>query len=369
MLEKPELVKMLYEHPLIYSLFSKPYETGAKNLPSYIPSRNFALALMDLIGDRTAKDATSPGSTSPAGGAMDKLKAEIAKNQTLPPKVKEALQALGDASQNPAKMRENVENWFDSSMDRVSGFYKRRSQLIVLVLGLVLTIAMNVDSIALVRSLSTDRAMRDSLVAAAAEYAKVNPAPTPATSPSSNSNSAAPPSGPAAGSKPANTNSNGSTAKNSNSTGVKNSNTPSSGSNVNSNGGTTNTNSTSSNPATNSPSSSPSTTATSPAASPTPCVTGDTPECRIRLNLQEIEKLGLPIGWTTKTNPEGTQPDSRQLWGLSPGRWILRVLGWLITALALSLGAPFWFDLLNKFMVVRATVKPKEKSPDEPSKG
>jgi hypothetical protein len=45
------------------------------------------------------------------------------------------------------------------------------------------------------------------------------------------------------------------------------------------------------------------------------------------------------------------------------------VLGWLVTALALSLGAPFWFDMLNKFMVVRSTIKPKEKSPDEPSKG
>ena len=31
------------------------------------------------------------------------------------------------------------------------------------------------------------------------------------------------------------------------------------------------------------------------------------------------------------------------------------------------LGAPFWFDVLNKFMVIRATVKPREKSPDEAS--
>jgi len=43
-------------------------------------------------------------------------------------------------------------------------------------------------------------------------------------------------------------------------------------------------------------------------------------------------------------------------------------LGWLLTALAISLGAPFWFDLLNKFIVVRSTVKPKEKSPEEKSK-
>ena len=34
-------------------------------------------------------------------------------------------------------------------------------------------------------------------------------------------------------------------------------------------------------------------------------------------------------------------------------RWI----GWLLTAFAISLGAPFWFDLLNKFISARSTGK------------
>jgi hypothetical protein len=38
----------------------------------------------------------------------------------------------------------------------------------------------------------------------------------------------------------------------------------------------------------------------------------------------------------------------------------------LIARLKISLGAAF--DLLNKFIVVRSTVKPKEKSPEEKSK-
>lgn len=43
--------------------------------------------------------------------------------------------------------------------------------------------------------------------------------------------------------------------------------------------------------------------------------------------------------------------------------------GWLISAFAVMLGAPpFWFDILNKFMVVRSTVKPREKSREEDSK-
>ena len=42
-------------------------------------------------------------------------------------------------------------------------------------------------------------------------------------------------------------------------------------------------------------------------------------------------------------------------------------IGWLITALAIMLGAPFWFDVLNRIMIIRSTVKPHEKSPEEPS--
>ncbi|MFL5618777.1 MAG: hypothetical protein ACJ79A_10340 [Gemmatimonadaceae bacterium] len=43
------------------------------------------------------------------------------------------------------------------------------------------------------------------------------------------------------------------------------------------------------------------------------------------------------------------------------------LVGWTLAALAAMLGAPFWFDLLNKVMVVRSTVKPHEKSPEESS--
>jgi hypothetical protein len=36
-------------------------------------------------------------------------------------------------------------------------------------------------------------------------------------------------------------------------------------------------------------------------------------------------------------------------------------VGWILTAVAASLGAPFWFDTLNKFMNVRSVGA----SPDE----
>jgi hypothetical protein len=74
----------------------------------------------------------------------------------------------------------------------------------------------------------------------------------------------------------------------------------------------------------------------------------------------------LPVGWHySLAHYEAKVIDFRS-WDLI--HIVEQLLGWIITALALSLGAPFWFDLLNKFMVVRSTVKPQEKSRVEDSK-
>lgn len=361
MLRDPTLVESLYRHPLIYSLFPKPYKAGATNLPSYIPARNFALALMDIACPPRAQERSGAAGSTGAGLAgstgvslediankLPNLRETIAANDALPPDVKKALMTFVDAaSEDPKKVRENIEGWFDSSMDRVSGWYKRRSQLIVLVIGLVLTILLNVDTLAIVRTLSTDKAMRDSLVAAAQEYAKNNPAPTPTavTSPPGNPSS---PSKPA--SVPAPSAAAGQSPKSKPSPTAKPPATSAS-----SPGGSA---APSVSPATAPPSGPGSAAATTA----DPCAAGkNSPECRIQQNLAEIKKLGLPIGWT---RAEG---DARSL-NISWQGWLLRIIGWLVTALALSLGAPFWFDMLNKFIVVRSTVKPKEKSPEEKSK-
>jgi hypothetical protein len=60
---------------------------------------------------------------------------------------------------------------------------------------------------------------------------------------------------------------------------------------------------------------------------------------------------GLPIG--RKGSPKG--------YDYFPTSWS-QFFGWLITALAGMLGAPFWFDVLGKFMNVRAALKPEAAS-------
>ena len=57
---------------------------------------------------------------------------------------------------------------------------------------------------------------------------------------------------------------------------------------------------------------------------------------------------------------------SNCLANLTSGRgrgWVIRILiGWIIIAFGVMLGAPFWFDVLDKFMIVRSTVAPTDKA-------
>jgi hypothetical protein len=79
----------------------------------------------------------------------------------------------------------------------------------------------------------------------------------------------------------------------------------------------------------------------------------------------DVSSLGLPIGWRW-SSPENRN-DLRRVPDGGLG-WLLKVIGILLTGFAISQGAPFWFDVLNRFMVIRSTVKPKEKSAEQPSK-
>jgi hypothetical protein len=42
----------------------------------------------------------------------------------------------------------------------------------------------------------------------------------------------------------------------------------------------------------------------------------------------------------------------------NPGAALVKLLGWLMTALAALFGAPFWFDTLQRFVSLRGTGDP-----------
>lgn len=234
------LAKAFFEHPLIFSLFAGKYVPGGehrrwwrgRNLPSYIPARSFAVALMDVLNTSST-------------------------TQIANPTVQRVVQlAIDSAHGNLDQARQNVEAWYDSAMDRVSGWYKRSTHWIIFGTALVIAIGVNIDTLAIADYLYRHDGVRSALVSTVEKNA------------------------------------------------------------------------------------------------------GTAPEGASQA-LQQLEGLHLPIGWTSTSD----QPP------LPFGRWesIRPFIGWLITAFAATLGAPFWFDVLNKIMVIRSTVKPHEKSGEEGS--
>jgi hypothetical protein len=62
------------------------------------------------------------------------------------------------------KFTKNIEGWFDDSMNRVSGWYKRQVQFILFTIGVAMAVLFNVDTIELSGRLSNDKDARDKLV-------------------------------------------------------------------------------------------------------------------------------------------------------------------------------------------------------------
>lgn len=67
---------------------------------------------------------------------------------------------------------------------------------------------------------------------------------------------------------------------------------------------------------------------------------------RSAMSAAEAELRPLPLGWSASNIPSGLA-------------WLTKIFGFALTAFAISLGAPFWFDLLSQFMNIRgAGIKP-----------
>jgi hypothetical protein len=292
-LQDPELIRKFYTHPLItptlkaynrkkddieQELDAKLRQLNAElekqdvdvkavekikrefkgliaNKPSYISSRNFALVLLEVAQE---------------GSASQNVKAlQEALSKGLPgdSSIERSLLTLVDqASGNFEKTVTNVENWFDDVMDRASGWYARKAQLITLAFAFVVAIGLNADTLTIVHQLSQDRTLRATVVAAADRY--VEEAQTD----------------PEAGLEDATTQ------------GLR----------------------------------------------------------------DELQSLGIPLGWRGKwedTDGDGRPEEIRAFPNpLIIGQtapFFLKLLGLIITAMAISLGAPFWFDLLGKISNIR----------------
>jgi hypothetical protein len=254
-----DLAAELYKHPLVDGLAPQGWLDKRRHKPgkpAYIPSRIFALSLFDIVApaDRDARSKTFP-----------EVRDSIAALPTG--RMRTALLSLLDEAEGDLKKaRENLENWFNEAMDRVAGWYKRKTQTVILIIAVALTISLNVDTFSIAGSLWRDDALRAAVITAAEDIARQ------------------------------------------------------------------------------------------------PLDKGDGLTPRINDLQQQLQSFRGPIGWSFARYED--QPESSHLPQTIMG-WLLKLLGLAFTALAVSLGAPFWFDTLNRLITIRSSGDPPQGVSDE----
>lgn len=228
-------------HPLVGNL-------SPSRLASYVPPRNFALAVIDVLRSNTPQSLPLFAQIEHGMAALPDGPAKQCINVFL-------TDAVGDIE----LLKQNLAGWYNDAMDRTSGLYKRFSLYFALAFGVLLAVAFNVDSICIVSALWHNPATAASVVQAAqAQVAQ------------------------AAAKQPTNQ----------------------------------------------------SPAATQPSANQ-PSLTQPLQDA-----LNQLISSPLPIGWPAE---DLTEP------------WFIRMIGWLITAIAVSVGAPFWFDALSAFLNIRGS--------------
>ena len=243
---------------------SAPAPAAYEDHPTYLSGRSVALALIGSLDP-----------IKPLPGIADIQNAV----QNLPPSsIRDTLlSSLTEAGNDLDKLRTNIATWFDDTMERLSGAYKRQLKWLSMLIGLIVAIAFNADSFNVATTLWSDQDRRASVVAIATKVAQESAAKPPESA----------------------------------------------------------------------------------------------DEAKLQEAIKKTENTlrSLPIGWNcvvkraTTTAPAAQEQVTLGYWECAktklPAVTLTQVLGWMLTAAALTLGAPFWFDLLQKFINIRERVKPK----------
>lgn len=75
-----------------------------------------------------------------------------------------------ESNGNIQTFKQKLEEWFDTTMERASGWYKRYTQFILFIIGLLIAVAFNVDSIIIAQKLSSDPKLREQVIQSANAY-------------------------------------------------------------------------------------------------------------------------------------------------------------------------------------------------------
>jgi hypothetical protein len=303
-----KFVDAFYSHPLVLAL-----SKGDKGRPSYIPPETVAQVVESLV-------MTANGAVTTLEEAVDKLPGTPDTNR-----IKGILEAfVAQTSKDAAAFRNAVEKHFDAVMDRASGWVKRRQQKVAFLVSALFVTVANVDTIVLATSLASNPEARMKIVEIAKDLLK-------------EANSKAEEiEGQAKDSK--------GTDENTGQRERKQSQDPAKPTNQETEDATK--------PAEQSSGVSP-TTVKAESDDALNAAKQRTEDARKAVREAELalQAAGLPMGW--KEWPSTIE-------------WPAKVIGLLVSIFAVSLGAPFWFDTLQRVMRVRQSgISPREKKDEK----
>lgn len=165
-------------------------QTYGEKYPTFKLAIDLALPQIDMYYQKMIEEQQKVApSRQNKDLTLHQLRLGLLAMETIYPNTKKALGALlagaeeyaTEGEQALATARKNVETWFNDSMDRLSGWYKRKAQLIAFAIGIVLALLLNVDSINIATSLWREPTLRQAIVANATAYAQQTQTPLPGT--------------------------------------------------------------------------------------------------------------------------------------------------------------------------------------------
>jgi hypothetical protein len=162
----------LFEHWRMRALVRDPdSDVRRRARPSYVPPRAFTLALAEWLAARPP-EAGGPADVTPWEQADDEIFTRVRNAAAGLPQGQLrslAMKAAINAEETLDGFRAQVERAFNDSMERASGWYKRKVQVVLLVLATVVAIGLNVNTVGVATALWNDEALRTSVAARASE--------------------------------------------------------------------------------------------------------------------------------------------------------------------------------------------------------
>lgn len=160
------LAYAFYNHSLLRFL-----SKSDKKRPSYIAGNDFTRVIVDLLtkeykeaGESYAEQIKEFFSgTNHQGIPMDEETYKFLKNMWA--------EAQGDLD----RFKALLETWFDNTMERTTGWYKKYTQAILFFIGFVIAVTFNVDTISIAEKLKSDPKLREQIVQQADNFLKEHP--------------------------------------------------------------------------------------------------------------------------------------------------------------------------------------------------